>query len=128
MTNVPPLPPPRRLQIATQVQKLELDWPDYIRSFFSAMNILSLSFSALSPRCVVSDWHYLNKIPIMNAVPPVVFAFLVAHQYVLPRIWYVFQYSWHHRRSVVTLMSPKARKNGVKVGGLSPPSLRLRLC
>lgn len=72
----------------TQVQKLELDWPPRIRDFFSMLNILSLSFSSLSPRCVVHDWHYLDRVPIMNAAPPVVFLFLLAYQFFIPRIHY----------------------------------------
>jgi hypothetical protein len=71
---------------------LELDWPPYIRNFFAVLNLLSLSFSALSPRCVVSDWHYLNKVPIMNAAPPLVFVFLLVHQYVMPRLHYAVVY------------------------------------
>ena len=73
-------------QITTQIQKLELDWPEQIRGFFQTLNLLSLSLSALSPRCVVSDWQYLNKVPITNAAPIGIFAFLLIHQYVVPRI------------------------------------------
>ena len=85
---------PMTLQIATAIQQLELEWPEFIRSFFAVLNVFSLSLSALSPRCVVSDWQYLNKVPMMNAVPPGVFAFLVAHEYFLPRIRYVIRMVW----------------------------------
>jgi hypothetical protein len=72
----------------SQVQKLELDWPEQISNFFAMLNILSLSFSGLSPRCVVSDWEYLNKVPIMNSIPPGVFVLLLCYQYAMPRAHY----------------------------------------
>lgn len=85
---------PPFFQITTQIQKLQLDWPDQIRSFFATLNLLSLSFSALSPRCVVSHWEYLNKIPVMNAAPILVYLFLLLHGYFLPRLLWVFRWIW----------------------------------
>lgn len=78
------------MQITTQIAKLELAWPEQIRSFFAALNLLSLSFSALSPRCVVDEWQYLDKIPMLNAAPLGIFAFLFCHQFVMPRIHWLF--------------------------------------
>lgn len=83
-------PPRAMLQTVTQVQKLELDWPPHIRNFFSVLNVLSLSLSALSPRCVVSDWQYLNKVPMINAAPVGIFLFLMAYKIIVPRAHYVF--------------------------------------
>ena len=76
------------LQIITQVQKLELNWPPQIQSFFSTLNLLSLSFTALSPRCVVSEWNYLDKIIVTNLVPIAIYCFLLAYQIVGPRLNY----------------------------------------
>jgi hypothetical protein len=77
------------------------------------INLLSLSFSALSPRCVMSDWRYLDKIPIMNAVPPALFLFLLAYQYVVPRVLWVLCFVWAKlfpRRTVVSTMVSAARE------------------
>ena len=82
------------MQITTQIQKLELDWPPQIRNFFAMLNLLSLSFSSLSPRCVLSDWQYLNKIPMLNAAPLLIFLFLLAHQYFVSRLHYLCSFAW----------------------------------
>ena len=82
---------PNRHQITTQIQKLELDWPEQIRGFFQTLNLFSLSLSALSPRCVVSDWQYLNKVPITNGAPIGIFVFLLVHRYLVPRISYLMR-------------------------------------
>ena len=78
-------------QITTQIQKLELDWPEQIRGFFQTLNLFSLSLSALSPRCVVSDWKYLNKVPITNAAPIGIFVFLLVHRYLVPRLSFLLR-------------------------------------
>eukprot|EP00951_Prasinocladus_malaysianus_P020408 scaffold166875_cov34-Prasinocladus_malaysianus.AAC.1 len=81
-----------------QVQKLELDWPEQIRDFFEVINVMSLSLSALSPRCVVDDWNYLNKLPIANAAPLFVCFMLFVVKYAQPRLkfctrWLLFRMS-----------------------------------
>ena len=70
----------------TQVQKLELEWPPYIGNFFAMLNVMSLSLSRLSPRCVVEDWRYLDKLPYINAMPPLALVLLVSYQYLAPRL------------------------------------------
>lgn len=118
--RVSPLTADAPPQISTSIQKLELDWPEEIRNFFAMLNLLSLSFSALSPRCILSKWSYLDKVPYVNAAPPVVFAFLMAHRYSAPRLQYCAAVAWEwamdsscltglRRGSQVTCLADPAR-------------------
>lgn len=91
---------------------MELDWPEHIRGFFQILNILSLSLSALSPRCVLSDWKYLNKVPITNSVPPAMYLILVAHLYCQPRVRYALQWLW----AQPTLFSQSRQERATSLG------------
>ena len=66
--------------------KLQLDWPDEIRDFFSIFNVLGLSLSSLSPRCVLSNWTHLHKVVMINCTPPIILTVLLLYTYFKPSI------------------------------------------
>ena len=82
------------LQIGNATIKLQLDWPDEIRDFFSIFNVLGLSLSSLSPRCVLANWTHLHKVVMINCTPPTILTVLLLYTYIKPYVRYILANAW----------------------------------
>jgi len=69
------------VQVNAVLMQLNLDWPPFIRGYFQLTSPFALKFDVMSPECIATDWHYLNKLIAVDALPVLMLPAMVAYYY-----------------------------------------------